>query len=413
MRWPFTKPKNVAETATLADPSSWMRELFGKATASGVSVTPLSAAGVPTVFACMNAVSRSLSSIPLDLYRRLPDGGKRLATEHPLYPILHDAPNPEMTSASFRRAVQANATLRNSGYAMIVRNGFGEVVELYPIKNADIQPHRDADDAPLYYLVKGSRVEPSSIIHIKGATFDGVCGFDMVSAARESIGLAIALLEHGAKYFPNASSPSMTIEFPQNLSPEQLKKFAEEFDKSHTGPANTWKRMFLWNGAKLSNARTQVNNEQAQFIESKKYQDKAICQLFGVPQIKAGITDAAHFNNVEQENKNFITDTLMAWAVEWEQTLNQRLLSARERKNYFFEFDFDDLTRGDITARYAALQIALQNGIKSRNEARREENLNPVEGGDLFSISQNVQLLDEKGLPRPEPAPISTSAVPT
>jgi HK97 family phage portal protein len=417
MRWPFTKPSNVAATTTLSNPADWMREVFGRSVSSGVTVTPLTAVGVPTVFACVNAVSRSLASIPLDLYRRTADGGKEIVTEgdrlYYLHELVHNAPNAEMTSSSFRRAVQANATLRNAGYAMIVRNGLGEVVELYPIPNADITPRRDVEGGQLYYLVRGQRVEASKILHIKGLTFDGLIGMDAVSIAREAIGLAIALQDHGAKYFPNASTPSMTIEFPQNMSPEQLKSFAAEFDKNHSGPSNTWKRMFLWNGAKLSNARGQTNNEQAQFIESKIYQDKAICQAFGVPQVKAGVLEKAHYNNVEQENKNYVTDTLMPWAVEWEQALNYKLLSPKDRRRYFFEFDFDDLTRADIAARYAALQIALQNGLKSRNEGRREENLNPVEGGDLFTISQNVQLLDKNGMPLPPPAaPEPASAEP-
>lgn len=402
--WPFSSNKTQKiENSTLANPNEWLKEMLrGAATASGMSVNPLTAMGVPTVFACVNAVSRSLSSIPLDLYKRTEDGGKEIVKEGDRLFYLHDlvrnAPNSEMTSSSFRRAIQANATLRNSGYAMITRNGMGEITEIYPIPNRDIKPHRDTDDGPLYYLVKGMPVAKEKILHIKGITFDGVCGFDAVSVAKESIGLAIALQDHGAKYFPNAATPSMTIEFPNNLSPAQLKDFAKEFDANHSGPANKWKRMFLWGGAKLSN-QAQVSNQNAQFIEAKIYQDKAICQTFGVPQVKAGVLEKAHYNNVEQENKNYVTDCLMPWAVEWEQVLNAKLLSPKDRRRYFFEFDFDDLTRADIQARYDAHVKALQNGIKSRDEVRREENLNPVNGGDLFTISQNVQLLDKNGLP--------------
>ena len=134
-------------------------------------------------------------------------------------------------------------------------------------------------------------------------------------------------------------------------------------------------------------------------------------------QIKAGITDAAHYNNVEQENQNYVTDTLMSWAAQWEQTLNQKLLNPRERKKYFFEFSIDGLLRGDIASRYQAYQLAIQNGIMSRNEVRTYENLNPVEGGDRFVISQNVQLLDEAGMPlppaepaTPDPAPAAAAA---
>lgn len=408
MKWPsFLKPQNT----TLSKPDDWLvKALLGSATASGVKVSPITAMSVPTVFACVNAVSRSMSSIPLKLYRRTANGGKEVAVDHPLYALIHDAPNPEMTSADFRRAVQANAVLRNSGYALIVRNGLGEVAELYPIPNVDIRPERD-EKGVLFYYLKEKRVEADSILHVKGLTMNGVTGFDTISAVREAIGLAIALQDHGAKYFPNATTPSMTIEFPTNMSQQQLADFSREFDKHHTGAANSWKRMFLWGGAKLAN-RPQLNNEQAQFIEAKVYQDKAICQAFGVPQIKAGITDAAHYNNVEQENQNYVTDTLMSWAAQWEQTLNQKLLNPRERKKYFFEFSIDGLLRGDIASRYQAYQLAIQNGIMSRNEVRTYENLNPVEGGDRFVISQNVQLLDEAGMPLPPAEPATPDPAP-
>lgn len=394
-------PKAQA-SGTLSNPDQWLIDaMIGSSSAAGIRVSPLAALGVPTVYASVNAISRTISSIPLKLYRRRPDGGKEVADNHPLYPLLHDAPNDEMTSADFRRAVQANACLRNSGYAYIIRNGLGEVVELVPILNADIKPERDPVTDALFYYVKGERVPKERILHIKGFTLNGVSGLDTVSTGRESIALAVALQDHGARFFPNATTPSVTIEFPQMMDDRQLKAFAEQFDKHNTGNANAHKRMFLWGGAKM-NSRTSVNNQQSQFLEARSYQDKAICQLFGVPQIKAGITDAAHYSNVEHENQSFITDTIRPWCVQWEQALNSKLLSERERKRYFFEFDLNGLMRGDHAARANFYKEMLQNGLMSRNEARSAENLNPVQGGDNFFVSQNVQLLDETGKPMQE-----------
>ena len=369
---------------------------MGAATAAGVSVTPLSALGVPTVYACVNAVSRSISSIPLKLYRRKVGGGKEVATDHRLYTLLHDAPNPDMTSARFRRTMQANATLRNNAYALIVRNGLGEVIELWPIPNGDIKADVNAAGR-LQYKIKEEVYDSRRILHLSGLTLNGVDGLDLVGSAREAIGLAVALQDHGARYFSNASTPSLGIEIPQAMTPDQLKKFAESWDTANTGK-NRHKRSILFGGAKFASI-PQTNNEQSQFIQAKIYQDKCIAQIFGVPQIKAGITDAAHFNNVEQENLNYSKDTLAGWCKEWEQALNQKLLTEKERTELFFEFSLDGLLRGDAAARAAFYQSAIQNGWMTRNEARELENLNPADGLDQFVMSQNVQLLDASGAP--------------
>jgi len=383
--------------SSLGQPSEWLIDaIIGSASAAGLPVTPLSALGVPTVHACVNAVSRSIASIPLKLYRRKPSGGKELAMDHRLYSLLHDAPNDEMTSADFRRAVQANATLRNSGYAQIIRNGMGEVVALYPIENKDIRPDRSAN-GKLIYLVKNEQTDAAKILHIKGLTLNGISGLDSIGTARESIGLALALQDHGARYFANASTPSMGIEIPTNLSPTQLKDFADKWDAANTG-ANKHKRSILFGGAKFASI-PQTNNEQSQFLEAKIYQDKCIAQTFGVPQIKAGITDAAHFNNVEQENQNYVTDTLMSWCKQWEQSLNQKLLTVAERSVYFFEFSLDGLLRGDAQTRASFYKTLIEAGVITRNEVREKENMNPADGLDRFVISQNVQLLDETGMP--------------
>lgn len=389
---------------TLSQPDDWfINAITGSATAAGMRVNALSALGVPTVFSCVNAVSRSMASLPLKLYKYNKQGGKEPAIDHPLYSLLHDAPNEEMTSSDFRRAMQANATLRNSAYAMIVRNGLGSVAELHPIPNHEIKPDRDPVTKRLFYLVNGEEVSADRILHIRGLTFNGVSGLDNMTVSKESIGLAMALQDHGAKFFTNASTPSIGIELQGPTGPDQIKKFAEAWDAANQGNANAHKRAILA-GAKFANV-PHPDNRTAQFIEAKIYQDKCICQVFGVPQIKAGITDAAHFNNVEQENQNYVTDTLMSWAVQWEQALNYKLLNPRERSRYFFKFELGGLLRANMAERYASYQLALQNGIMSRNEVRTLEDLNPVDGGDLFTISQNVQLLDATGNPLPPPEP--------
>lgn len=389
--------------ATLANPPDWFKEALGyAASTAGVNVSVSSAMGLPTVWACVNAKSRAFSSMPLEVYRRRADGGRTVETDGPqahLHFLLHDQPNPEMTSAFFWRVMIANFILRNNAYALIVRDGFGDVVELWPIQNKDIQPKRDTDNGPLYYEVKGKRYRLDQILHLRGLSFDAVAGVDAISGARDSIGLAIALQDYASRYFPNSVSPSAVIEFPTNLSPDQLKTFAEAFDKHNSGNANAHRRMFLWGGAKLAQ-KTPTNNQSAQFVENRRDQDKAICQILGVPLSKAGIMTEAHYNNIESENIAFVRDTLLPTCREIEQQLNAKMFpTPTVRARYYCEFNLEGLLRGDTQTRAAFYKTMVEVGARTSNEIRASENLNPLPGGDSRMLSQNLMLLDESGKP--------------
>jgi len=390
------------EGATLANPPDWMFEFLGAYQASsGVSVTPKTVLGLSTVWACLNAGSRAFASVPLEVYKRMPDGGRESAADGPmaeLYRLLHFAPNDEVTSAFFWRTMVANAMLRNNAFATIVRNGFGDVVEMYPVPNKDVQVKRDSTTKELYYLVKDVRYSSEQILHIRGMSFDGVVGADALTDAKECIGLAIALQDYAAKYFPNSTSPTAVIEIPTAMSDAQMKNFAEAFDKHNTGNANAHKRMFLTNGAKL-NTRGQVNNQTSQFDESRDRQDKAICRIFGIPQSKAGIMSEAHYNNVESENIAFVRDFMLPWCREIEQQLNAKLLSLREQGRYYCEFNLEGLLRGDTAARAAFYKTMVEIGALTSNGVCARENFPKLEGGDRRMMSANLLPLDNTGVP--------------
>lgn len=387
------------KNARLDQPEPWLVELFGGAESrSGVTVDAQTALGVSTVWACVNAISRSMLSMPIHLYRTQANGTSEVIWDHPVSNLISYAPNEEMTVADLVGAVQANATLRGNGYMLIVRDGLGRVRELWPARNQDIQVIRQPD-GKLIYNFRGAPLKPDQVIHLKGLTDDGILGLDIPTIAREPIGLAIALQDYAARFFPNAINPTAIYEFAQTLSPEKFQAFKKEIEENHQGLRNAHSFLLLHGGAKVSRLPA-VNNRDSQFLEAKQAQDKAICQVFGVPQIKAGITDAAHYNNVEQENQSYITDTLLPWTVRWESALNMRLLTPRERAlGYHFKFEMEGLLRADIAARTAALEKQFQNGVLSRDEWRKLENRNPVPGGDLFALSQNLKMLDANGQP--------------
>lgn len=391
LNFPLWRSKNSASTTTLASPAEWLvRELLRSMAKSGVNVTPLRALGVSTVFSCVNAISRSVSTFPLKLHRRTPDGRTTEARDHPLYALLSEEPNEEMTSASMVRAVQANATLRNAGYALIVRNGLGEVTEIYPIEPADIRVTRNTATKRLEYELEGKKIDQSSLLCVVGLTFNGVLPPDMLSIARECVGLAIALQDNASVFFGNGSRPGGVLEHPASLSDEAQERLRKQIEEKHKGTDKAYQFLILEEGLKLSTQREE--NNTAQFLESRVYQDKAIARHFGIQQHKVGILDNAHFNNVEQENINYVTDTMLPWVVQWEQELNRKLLTKAERAyGLFFRLHVDGLLRGDSKTRSESLQIQRRMGIINQNEWRRLEDLDPVPGGDVYLVDQALQ----------------------
>lgn len=371
-----------ADNSTLKDPAEWLAEalLGGSRTASGVQVTSLKAMGVPTVFACVNRIAGTVASIPLNLYRRLPHG-KELAVNHPLHYLMHDSPNSEMTSVDLRHTMQSTLSLRNNACALLVRDGMGDLVEVKPIEPCDITWERD-ESKQLIYRVEGNVVPSSRILHLHGLSQNGVCGLDTVGTAREVIALAIALQDNAARFFGNGSRPGVILEHPNTLTDGVAKRIRESFESIYRGNQNAYRTAVLEEGMKV--ARSRSENKDSQFLESRRYQDNQICQVFGVPPHKVAILDRATFSNIEQQNIEYVQDTILPQLRIWEQNLNRKLLTPEQRRLYFFEFNVDGLLRGDTKTRYESYNLAITSGWMNRNEVREKENMNRVEGLDEF-----------------------------
>jgi HK97 family phage portal protein len=394
--------KRQPRNSSLASPEQWLVEaLLGRSAASGVKVTPLATLGVPTVLACVNAVSRTMSSLPLKLYRNLGNGGKVLAQEHYLYDLLNAQPIPgELTSSRFVRAVQSNATLRNSGSALIVRNGLGEVSELVPIEPVDLTTTFNLTTKEYEYRLRGQLIDSSSLLTVQGLTFNGFIGADPLLLGREAIGLTIALQDNAARFFGNGSRPGAVLTHPMSLSEEAQDRLRKSITATTSGEkANSL--LILEEGMKYEQA-ARSGNQESQFDESRARQDKAIARIFGVPQSKIGILDDAHYNNVEQENLNYVKDTILPWAVEWEQQLNMKLLRTEEQGTYYFKFNLEGLMRGDMLSRYQAAAIARNWGWLNVDEIRAQEEMDPLPDGNgkIYLQPLNMQ---EAGAPLDAP----------
>ena len=364
--------------------------LLGGEASSGVHVNAKVALGVSAVFACVAVKANTISTLPLNIYRRLTDGKSReLATGHPLYSLLHDAPNEEMTSADWRTALQANLDLHQNAYAIIVRNGLGDIVELNLATPDQIQPERVGRNRILKYRYRGEYLDVSQVVHLKGLTFNGLTASSLTGTARESIGLAAALDKNAGYFFKNGSFPGGFIKLPGELkTPEAVKAFLAKWH-AQTGGGKSNSLKLLEGGAEYQEGRSP--NRDSQFDESRDRQAKDVARYFNVPGHKIGIIGNQPRANVEQENISYVTDTIAPICTRWEQALNQKLLTREERREYFIEFNLNALLRGAFKDRNDGYAKGRQWGWWSVNDIRRMENLNPIgEQGDIYLQPMNM-----------------------
>ncbi|MGN0697877.1 MAG: phage portal protein [Ruminiclostridium sp.] len=393
------KPKN--STA-----GSSYRFFMGGSTA-GKNVTERSAMQMTAVYACVRILSEAIAGLPLHLYHSKADGGKEKAIDNSLYFLLHDEPNAEMTSFVFRETLMTHLLLWGNAYAQVIRNGKGEVIALYPLMPNRMQVNRNekgqlyyqyntsSDDAP---TMEGSSVVlmPEDVLHIPGLGFDGLVGYSPIAMAKNAIGLAIATEEYGAKFFANGAAPSGVLEHPGTIKDPQRVRDAwmSQFGGSH----NSGKVAVLEEGMKYT--PISISPEQAQFLETRKFQINEIARIFRVPPHMVGDLEKSSFSNIEQQSLEFVKYTLDPWVIRWEQSLQRTLLSSEDKKEYFFKFNLEGLLRGDYASRMSGYATARQNGWMSANDIRELENLDriPAElGGDLYLINGNMLPLENAG----------------
>ena len=383
-------------------------------TASGKYVTERSAMQMTAVYCCVRILSEAVASLPLQFYRYTDDGGKEKAVEHPLYFLLHDEPNPEMTSFIFRETLMTHLLLWGNAYSQIIRNGKGEVVALYPLMPDRMKVDRD-EHGRLYYEYtvydtddvdgrKGTdkvgrtvRLQPHDVLHIPGLGFDGLVGYSPIAMAKNAIGLAIATEEYGSKFFANGAAPSGVLEHPGTI--KDPSKVRESWQATFGGSGNANKIAVLEEGMKYT--PISISPEQAQFLETRKFQIDEIARIFRVPPHMIGDLEKSSFNNIEQQSLEFVKYTLDPWVSRWEQAMVRALLTPDEKKRYFFKFNVDGLLRGDYQSRMNGYATARQNGWMSANDIRELENLDRIpaeQGGDLYLINGNMTKLEDAGI---------------
>lgn len=374
---------------------------------AGKNVNERSAMQMTAVYSCVRILAEAVAGLPLHLYRYKEDGGKERAIANNLYHLLHDEPNKEMSSFIFRETLMTHLLLWGNAYAQIIRNGKGEVIALYPLMPNKMQVDRD-ENGELYYIYTRSSDEaktmegvtvyltPRDVLHIPGLGFDGLVGYSPIAMAKNAIGLAIATEEYGAKFFANGAAPSGVLEHPGTIKdPSRLR---ENWNSTFGGSANSGKVAVLEEGMKYT--PISISPEQAQFLETRKFQIDEIARIFRVPPHMVGDLEKSSFSNIEQQSLEFVKYTLDPWVIRWEQSLSRSLLNEDEKRKYFFKFNLEGLLRGDYESRMSGYATARQNGWMSANDIRELENLDKIpaeDGGDLYLINGNMLPLNKAG----------------
>ena len=367
---------------------------------AGKNVNERSAMQMTAVYACVRILSEAIAGLPLHMYRYKDEGGKEKALDHVLYRLLHDEPNPEMTSFVFRETLMTHLLLWGNAYAQIIRNGKGEVIALYPLMPNRMEVNRDSNGR-LYYeyqtmkedapTMKGAvyQLDPSEVLHIPGLGFDGLVGYSPIAMAKNAIGLSMAAEEYGAKFYANGAAPSGVLEHPSVL--KDPAKVRDSWNAAFGGSSNSHKVAVLEEGMKYT--PISISPNEAQFLETRKFQIDEIARIFRVPPHMVGDLEKSSFSNIEQQSLEFVTYTLSPWMVRWEQSLSRALLSEDEKVNYFFKFNVDGLLRGSYHERMQGYSVGIQNGFMCPNDVRELEDLDliPEElGGNKYMVNGNM-----------------------
>jgi len=378
---------------------------FGRASAD-VSVNERTAMQTTAVYACVRVISETIASLPLHLYR-YEGNGSLIESAHPLYDILHTVPNPEMTSFIWRETLMSHLLLYGNAYAQIIRDGTGRVKYLYPLLPNKMDVWRD-DAGEIYYTYYrdsdetrsqdksgGVTLRREDVLHIPGLSFDGLVGYSPIALARNAIGMSIAAENYGATFFANGANPGGVLEHPGTFNdPAKIR--------------DTWESIYRGKGANriavleegLKFHTVGIPPDQAQFLETRRFQLNEIARIFLVPPHMIGDLDKATFSNIEHQSINFLMHTIEPWVKRLEQSMDMALLTYQERKKYMIQFNIDGMLRGDYKTRMDGYSIGRRNGWLSANDIRALERLTPIsaeDGGDRYLVNGNMVDLKQAG----------------
>lgn len=387
----LSRTRNWFRRFTLRDPEAV--EVFGPPKArAGVRVSQATAMTYSAVHNAVTIYAQTIASLPLQLYRSRRDGGKERATDYPLYRVLHDRPNPLLDSYRFRELMMVYLLLWGNSYSEIVeRNGFEE--ELWPIPPWRVTPKLTASGRNIEYHVTrpdGQAVilPRSRVFHVAGMGFDGLKGRSVISLARESLGLGMAAEAFGAQFFGSGANMAGVLEHPNTLSDQAHERLRTHWRDLYSGLDNAHRVAILEEGMKFN--RIGIPPEDAQFLQTREFQVEEVARWFNLPPHMLKDLRRSTFSNIEHQALEFVKYSLLPWLRRIESAIKHQLLSGRDEQVLFAEFVVEGLLRGDTESRYRAYATARQWGWMSANDIRRLENMDPIDGGDVYLQPLNM-----------------------
>ncbi len=395
----------------LTDERAWDRSLwnlYGSQSLSGENVTEETALTYSAVWNAVSLISGTIGALPLHLMQRKGEK-KRIADDRKLYSVLHDQWNPFMTAMAGREALMAHILTWGNGYAEKVRDGYGEIRELWPITPNRVTPEMEGGE--LVYRIQMDRESPitlprDKVLHIPGLGFDGFIGYSVIAMARKSIGLSMALETFGAGFFGNGTNPGMVVSHPGHLKDPSILRDA--LTAAHSGLGQSHRLMLLEEGMKVE--KYGIPPDDCQFLESRGFQIPEIARWFNLPPHKLKDLTRSSFSNIESEQISFVTDSILPWLVRLEANYYMQLLTAGDKGLYgqgrlYFKHNVEGLLRGDAASRAAFYAPLLDRGIYSINEVREKEDMDPIQGGDIHLVPLNMTTLENAGKAQPIPEP--------
>jgi len=392
--WQFVRAEMDGGVQYRPDSDLWYQHL-GYQTATGLRVSPESAMRVAAVFACVRVISETTASLPLRIYRRLPNGGKELATNHPLYYTLHTSPNQWQTAYEFWEMMQAHLELRGNAFARKVPSLDGPYSTLIPLHPDRVSVFRLPSGMLRYqvryfYTARVENYEQNEIFHLRGLSQDGLVGLSTIGVGAETIGVGLAAQEFAARFFENDATPGGVMKHPKTLTDAAHKRIKADWQEYFSG-MNQHGVAVLEEG--MDYKQIGITNKDSQLLEARQFSRGDIASIFRIPPHKIGDLSRATFSNIEQQNIEFATDCVRPRLVRVERKINTDLiepLKVGDGEEYYAEFDMSALLRGDLKSRFEAYSLGINAGFLTRQEARNAENLNPIEGLDQPLMPLNL-----------------------
>lgn len=356
---------------------------------SGVQITPSNAMQITTVYQCVKVLAESIGMLPLSVF--IEDGNsKNKDTKHPLHKLFKVGPNDYMTSQEWKELVVAHLCLRGNHYSYVNRV-MGKVVEILPLSPDAVSPKLNDDYTVTYNVTFKNGVTKTAlaeeILHIKTVSVDGLKGLSPIGQNVNALGLAKATEKHGSSLFKNGAKPFGGLKTSQNLKDDQYNRLMKRLE-NYQGADSGFKPLILEGG--LEWVQVAITPEDAQYLETRKFQRSEICGMYRVPPHMVGDLERATFSNIENQGLEFVTHTLMPYLTRIENRVLFSLFNESEQQNRYVKFNVNALLRGDMKARAEFYTKMVQNGAMSPNEIREKEDMNPREGGDVFLTPLNM-----------------------